>query len=42
MPYDADMSETRNRTYFGLSAGLAAALASALLFGATTPSQSNY
>jgi drug/metabolite transporter (DMT)-like permease len=31
------MRETRNRTYFGLSAGLAAALGSALLFGATTP-----
>ena len=31
------MRETRNRTYFGLSAGIAAALASALLFGATTP-----
>src|SRR5438045_7508662 len=32
-----DMPEAGNRTYFGLSAGLAAALASALLFGATTP-----
>src|SRR6266705_1270476 len=31
------MPEAGNRTYFGLSAGLAAALASALLFGATTP-----
>jgi len=31
------MPEAENRTYFGLSAGLAAALASALLFGATTP-----
>jgi len=37
MPYDLDMRETGNRTYFGLSAGFAAALASALLFGATTP-----
>ncbi|TLZ11828.1 MAG: EamA/RhaT family transporter, partial [Gammaproteobacteria bacterium] len=31
------MPQAGNRTYFGLSAGLAAALASALLFGATTP-----
>src|SRR6267154_1643591 len=31
------MREIGDRTYFGLSAGLAAALASALLFGATTP-----
>ncbi|TLZ44374.1 MAG: hypothetical protein E6K32_05540, partial [Gammaproteobacteria bacterium] len=31
------MPEAGNRTYFGLPAGLAAALASALLFGATTP-----
>jgi len=31
------MSEAGNHRYFGLSAGLAAALASALLFGATTP-----
>ncbi len=31
------MRGTGNRTYFGLSAGLAAALVSALLFGATTP-----
>jgi len=37
MPYDLDMREIGDRTYFGLSAGLAAALASALLFGATTP-----
>jgi len=37
MPYDLDMRETGDRTYFGLSAGLAAALISALLFGATTP-----
>ena len=37
MPYDVDMRETGNRTYFGLSVGPAAALVSALLFGATTP-----
>ena len=37
MPYDLDMRETGDRTYFGLSAGLAAALISALLFGATIP-----
>src|SRR5439155_8852236 len=37
MTYDLNMRETGNRTDFGLSAGLAASLASALLFGATTP-----